>query len=457
MALRAMIKFFPLSLLAALGAAGVSAQGLAGHSLELKSRVVQFDVDQLGTSNDFKQSAVGLQLEYKSPLLNDFIGVELAAYQVGKLAETGAAKNELLPFRPGSAAQIADSWSALGKALVKIKHGDLFEANLGRQAHNSLLLKSTYSRAVEDTFSGVSMAIRPAERLRVYGAAYDAWLPRSGNKFVKLGTEQSPTSSGQVTRVIDHVAILGVQYFHGPYQIDVETLNSKDYLRKHAAVGSYLMPLKDKDSLKLSVGASTSANAGPLFTCAAGSSSPEKELDNGSCGNHGRGLYFSTEWKTGPFTVVGAVAKFRGLWIEDNFAGSNPARGGKLIQDHGTNFFPTGATSGNDMTNDGELTRMVRVGYDWKAIVPGLTTVAGYKLGTGARNNTNPALGNAKERESEFDVRYAIPLVKGLNARYNYLKYSADVSGVINAINEGGSKTYRRDHRLYLDYTHRFF
>jgi hypothetical protein len=90
-------------------------------------------------------------------------------------------------------------------------------------------------------------------------------------------------------------------------------------------------------------------------------------------------------------------------------------------------------------------------------MVPGLNTTLGYKLGTGARNNVDPQLGSAKEKETEVDIRYAIPMVKGLNARYNYLRYNADVTGTINAIGQGGSKNFRRDHRLYLDYVHRFF
>lgn len=454
-------SFQPRAICALISCAFVPSLGLAldlsGHSLDLKSRVVQFDVDQLtsGTTNpDFKQAALGLQLEYKSPFFNDVIGAEISAYQVNKLSASGAAKNELVPYLAGSSTEVANTWSSIGKAFIKVKNGDLFEARIGRQAHNSLLLKSTYSRAVEDTYSGGSFTAKPAEGVKIYGAVYDSWLPRSGNQFVKLGTEEKPTA-GQVSKIIQNISIYGAQYVSGPYQVDVESLNSKDYLRKYAAVGSYTLPLQNKDQLKFSIGSSTSANAGPLFTCDA-----EKELDKvtgQACYNKGRGIYLSTEWKTGGITLTGALAKFRGLWIEDNFAGSNPAKAGSLIQDHGTNFFPTGSTSGNDLSNDGELARMVRLAYDWKDLAPGLTTAVVYKLGTGAHNNFNPSLGSGKEKESELDVRYAIPFAKGLSTRYNYLKYNADVTGVLNGITAGGSKTFRRDHRLYLDYVIKFF
>ena len=101
-----MLQVFPLRALSALIACALvpslgQAMDLTGHSLELKSRVVQFDVDQLtsGTTNpDFKQSALGMQLEYKSPYFNDFIGAEISGYQVNKLWESGASKNGEIPF-----------------------------------------------------------------------------------------------------------------------------------------------------------------------------------------------------------------------------------------------------------------------------------------------------------------------------------------------------------------------
>ena len=458
----------PSLLICLMGCGGTSfvhAQSLEGHSLELKARVVQFDVDvgRTDTSGDFKQSALGLQLDYKSPYFMDIVGVDLSAYEVRKLGQSAIQKNEMLPNDVADASKVVNSWSQIGQAALKLKYQDLAEAKIGRQLHNSLLLKSTNSRAVQDAFSGYSMAIKPVTGLKIYGAVYDAWLPRSGDKFQKFATEvplNSSTGKGVLTNVIDSVAIYGFQYASGPFQVDFESLRSKNYLQKYGVVGSYLMNLQGAQSVKFSVGASTSSDAGALFSCSA-----EKELDkptNNVCSNNGQGVYLDAEWKSGNLMLGAAVAKFRGLWIEDNFAVSNVSRGGSPIQDHGTNFFPTGSTSGNDMTNDGELARMVRLGYDWKEVIPGLRTVARYKLGTGARNNAVAAWATGREKEREFDVIYAVPFVKGLSARYNYLNYSGDVTPLvsgktINAIASGGSKDYRRDHRIYVDYSYKFF
>ena len=431
------------------------------HSLELKSRLVQFNVDmnKASSTSDFRQTALGNQLEYKSPYFSDAIGVDASLFQVNKLGQSSVEKNEMLPNDTADSSKVVNSWSQMGQAYVKLKHNDVAEAKIGRQLHNSLLLKSTNSRAVPDTFSGYSFSLKPTSELKVYGAVYDSWLPRSGDKFQKFGTEVTVDSSnnkGVTKNTIDAVTIYGTQYSHGPIQIDFESLNSKNYLQKYGLMGSYTFALANKDTLKLTAGLSTTTDDGSLFTCAA-----EKELDyptgTTNCKNNGKGKFLDLEWKTGSWAIGGAVAKFSGLWIEDNFAVSNVSRKGSLIQDHGSNFFPTASTSGNDMTNNGEFARMVRATYDWNLYVNGLKTTAKYKLGTGATNNYQSSLGSGRESEREYDIIYATPFIKGLTFRYNYLRYQADVTGTIKAISEGGSKAFREDHRIYVDYTYRFF
>ncbi len=438
-----------------------SAIDTTGHSLELKTRLVQFDVDvdKTTTTGDFRQLALGNQLDYKSPHFSDVIGFDASFFHVNKLGESNVQKNEMLPNDASDSTKVVNAWSQFGQAYLKLKHDDVAEAKIGRQLHNSLLLKSTNSRAVPDTFSGYSFNLKPTSNIKVYGSIYDSWLPRNGDKFQKFGTEvavDSTNNKGVTKNTIDAVTIYGTQYKQGPIQIDFESLNSKNYLQKYGLMGSYTFALTNKDTLKLTAGVSTTSDDGALFTCLA-----EKELDattgGAACKNNGKGKFLDLEWKTGALILGGAVAKFNGLWIEDNFAASNVSPKGTLIQDHGSNFFPTAATSGNDMTNNGELARMVRATYDWNKYVNGLKTTAKYKLGTGATNNYQASLGSGRESEREYDISYATPLVKGLNFRYIYLKYNADVTGALKAITDGGSKTFREDHRIYVDYTYRFF
>ena len=460
------IKFKQCTLATLVGLACLpsSAVDLTGHSLELKSRLVKFDVDLEGTAKDFQQTALGLQLDYKSPFVSDKFGFDFSAYHVNKLGESTLQKNEMLPNVAGTSDKVVNSWNQLGQAYVKFQHDDLVSAKIGRQQHDSLLLRSTNSRAVPDTYSGYSFALKPLQSVKFYGAVYDSYLPRRGDKFQKFGTDEYASgTSGPQKNTIDNITIYGTQYKQGPIQIDFESLNSKNYLQKYGVVGSYTLPLQASDSLKFSLGHSTTKDDGSLFTCKA-----EKDWDQtvvgGVCKNNGRGNFAQTDWRTGDWVLTGAVAKFNGLWIEDNFAVNNVSSKGTLTADPGSNFFPTAAISGNDLTNDGELARLFRVSYDWKRHVPGLKTTVGKTIGTGAKNSANvasPATGSESERQ--IDVQYAIPYVKGLNFRYIHLKYKADViansggAGAIGAINSTESGIFRTDNRLYLDYTYRFF
>lgn len=396
--------------------------------------------------------------DYESPYYQDMVGLDLSLYQVQKLMETNS-KNEMLPNDDSSPSKVRDTWTQLGQAALKFKFGTRADMKVGRMTHNSQLLKSTYSRAVMDSFSGVAGNAYLMDGLRVYGAVYDAWLPRSGDQFSRFVARNTLTGPGSQPGDIEYVAIYGLQYKSGPYQFDLESLNSKNYIQKYAAVGAYTMPLSNKNSLKLSGGVATSKDAGSAYTCGSFS-----EIDRGTlvatstaCSNNAVGTYLDAEWKTGNWSLGAAIAQFNGLWIEDNFAVKNVGRFGTNITDHGTSFFPTASVSGNDMTNNGEVARAVRVFYDWKDWVPGLTTAYRYRWGTGALNSYNASLGSGTEGEREYDVAYNPPQLKGVSFRYNYLEYIGDVSGALNGITAGGSKGFRVDHRIYANYTYRFF
>ncbi|WP_146185808.1 hypothetical protein [Limnohabitans sp. 2KL-1] len=73
------------------------------------------------------------------------------------------------------------------------------------------------------------------------------------------------------------------------------------------------------------------------------------------------------------------------------------------------------------------------------------------------RRHTHALRSHAKEREQELDVPYAISALKGLNADYTLLKYDANVIEKFQGITGVALKNYRRDHRIYLNYTHQFF
>lgn len=413
-----------------------TAADLEGHSLEMKVRGIYFDRDYETDTNDRSQSALGLQLNYESPYFGDVIGFGLSGYSVVKLDATGRMTSDVLKVNSDGDAQ--DGFGKLGQAFVKFKYQDLLNAKYGRQLHKSMLLTSSGSRAIPNTFSGGTGEIRPLKGLSIYGAMYDEWSPRADAHFYKFKTDKSKEGD------IDYIGILGASYENGPFRVDLEYLNAKNFLSKTGLVAAYTFALPNKSSLKLTGGIHTSSDDGKLFVTASESAELDDEDVPGSANkksdNDGQGIFIAADWKLGNLALGAAVSKFDGAWIEDNFAG-----------DHGTNPFPTGGVLA-DFSNRDELVWMASVGYDWKDFVKGLKTSVSYKKGTGAKNSHVPALGEADESELAVDVRYQIPVVKGLGVRYTYLDYRSDKTGRLDGVKEN-----EIDHRFYIDYTYRFF
>lgn len=408
-----------------------------GHQLELKARAIHFDRTFETPANDRSQSGLGLQLNYESPYFGDMIGVGLSGYSVSELGASGRVTNDVL--KTDGAGGFDGSFGKIGQAFVKIKYKDMVQAKLGRQLHNSMLLTSSSSRAVPNTYSGASGQLTPMKGLTIYGAVYDRWSSRTNDNFEGFGTDRSTLGA------IKNISLLGTEYKNGPLQIDVEYLRSADFMSKFGLVGSYAMPLADKSKLKLTSGIHTSRNSGRLAVTGSESAELDDEDVAGSTlgvtpsHNKGSGIYVKADWTTGNLSLGGALAKFNGTWIEDNFAG-----------DHGTNVFPTGGVLA-DFSNRDERVWMLSAAYDWKDYVKGLTTKISLKRGTGATNSDVPALGSASERELELDVRYKIALIKGLSLRYRFLDYTSNKTGRLDGVKEDN-----KDHRVYLDYTYRF-
>lgn len=405
-----------------------------GHMLELKARGIHFDRSFEDASKDRTQSALGLQLNYESPYFRDVIGVGFSGYSVTRLGSSGPAATDILSTDADG--DYHDSFGKIGQAFVKLKYADLMQAKLGRQVFNSMLLFSSTSRAIPASYSGGSGVITPAKGLSIYGAIFNEWSARAKSSFDTLNTDRSTDDE------IDYVSVIGAKYKQGPVAVNLEYLHAKDYLSKLGLTGSYTFDLAQKSTLKLTGGVHTSKDAGKLFLRGAESDldDEDKYAAGARSDNNGLGVYLGLDWHAGQVTLGTAVAKFDGAWIEDNFAG-----------DHGQNPFPTGGVLA-DMTNRDETVWMVRGGYDWKNVVKGLKTTVSYKQGTGARNSHVRSLGKADENEIDASVFYAVPVVKGLKVRYRYLKYTADKTGRVDGVKSDDS-----DHRLYVDYTYRFF
>lgn len=430
----------------------VAAEG--AHDLQLKVRGVYWNDEATGNPTatvanprpvSYEQSALGLELNYKSPFWGKWVGFDVSGYGVLKLDDSGTPTTQLLEV--GSNGQLEDNYFALGQAMVKLKWDGLGSVKLGRQFHDSLLLKSTDNRAVPDTYSGISAAMTPWKDIKIYGAAYNRYRARSTDEFESFRTEAGGNNR------IKYIGILGAAYTGKPFELTAEYLNSKSFLSKFALVGAYTLPVQST-TLKLSSGVLTSRDAGSLFVCGA-----ERELDctgTGRIDNDGRGVYVNADWRIKNFTVGAAVTKISGFWIEDNFA-VNALRPGSLTQDPGTNPFPTSAAPGQDFTNKDELATSLRLAYDWKDWVPGLRTAFKYVRGTGAHssNKTNAAEGSENYRE--IDIRYSLPAIKNFSLRYHYMNYGSHIDGFtpVATIN-GITRQDVSQHRFYVDYAYKF-
>lgn len=398
--------------------------------------------------SSYEQSALGVQLNYQSPYWAGFIGVDASLYGVAKIGDSGKPTTNMVEL--GNNGQLDEGYATLGQAAIKLKYADYAVAKIGRQIQSSLLLKSSYTRAVPDTYWGISGAVTPTKAVKIYGAIYDQWRARSNDEFENFRTE---ATANNVANKIDYISLIGATYREGPIAVTAEYLNSKSYLSKFGLVGAYTIPL-GKNSLKLSSGLFTSRDAGSLFVCSA-----EKEVDctgTGRIDNNGMGVYIDAEWKVSNFTIGGAIAKFDGLWIEDNFA-ANASKDGSLNQDHGTNPFPTSAALGPDLANNDEFVTSVRIAYDWKDYIKGLKTSFKYSRGTGAHSSNRSNNAEGSENFREFDVRYALPFVKNVSMRYVYYNYDSHIDGgSTSATIKGMTRQDWDQHRFYIDYVYSF-
>lgn len=404
------------------------------QTLELKTRAIYFDRDYELDTNDRNQGGLGLQLNYESAYLADTVGVGLSGYSVTKLEASGRNTSDVLSV--DNDGDFEDSFGKLGQAFLKLKYQGIASGKIGRQLHKSLLLSSSNSRAIPNTYSGASFNVKPLTGLTLYGAWYDQWSSRFDSSFVEFQTDTSSKGA------IDALENYGANYISGPFNLNIEYLRAQDFLSKTGVVASYKFKLPNDSDLKFTAGMHTSKDDGKLFVTGAESAELDDEDEVGAVPgqtrskNDGKGIYLAADWTISNLVLGAAITKFSDTWIEDNYAG-----------DHGTNPFPTGGVLA-DFSNRDEKVWMLKAGYQWDQLAKGLKTVASYKSGSGAHNSANTSLGKANENEFAFDLSYQIPAIKGLAFRYIFLNYHSDKTGRLDAV-----KNDQTDHRLYLDYT----
>lgn len=404
----------------------------------IKLRSIYFDRDYDNDASDDSTFAQGIELNYQSGYFNDLISMGVSTYTVLNYNSTGSAQNNILPAGDEKGG-VDDSFSKFGQYFIDVKLGDNGHVKIGGQKTKSMLLKSSGSRAIPNTFRGVFGDYKFGNT-KVYGYAYDKWSRRHDDKWEDFSTDQSDNGA------ISVIWGVGASYKKDALKIDAEYLNSHDYLSKLGLKGSYAIKL-DQSKLTLSSGVFTSQDDGDLFVTGAEGGDLDDEDALGAVSgvtkseNDGFAYYLDANWKKDIWTLGAAFTKVNDAWIEDNFSG-----------DHGTNPFPTRSLIGADLTNQNESTWQARLGVDLKAVAPGLTTKFYYTSGSDAENSSlGKAGGTAHEKYWAIDTRYKVAAVKGLSLRWLFLDYTTDETGSVD-----GVKGDRADHRVYVDYTIKF-
>lgn len=405
------------------------------YQLKTKSRLVHFDREYENPDNDRTQSAFAITADWSTPMFGDWIGFGVSPYFVEDLHSGGLIKEDVLTVKDGE----NQGFAILGQAFVTLTPVDKLAIKLGRQTHKSMLLSSSGSRSVPNTFQGLNTQFRITDNFSLYGAVYDKWSPRSNDSFEGFATDQSREGD------IDYVSVVGFGYSLDSFRADVEYLNAKDYLSKLGLRVSNRIGF-DSSSLKLTAGLFTSSDNGDLFVTGAEGGDLDDEDATGSVAgvtkseNDGLGAYIEAQWAVNNIELTAAVSKFDDLWIEDNFSG-----------DHGSNPFPTRSRVGPDVTNTNETAAKLALKYDWKDLVPGLQTTVAAGHGWDAENSVNDSLGSADEDWREIVVGYKVQGIKGLKFKAIWHDYSSDEDGSVD-----GVKPDQTDIRVYLDYSYAF-
>lgn len=408
-----------------------------GHEVDVKFRTIYFDRNYEKSKNDRSQSAYGAEFNYRTPKLADHFRVGLSAYAVQEIGSSGLVKTDVLP-KVGDG---LESYGLIGQAYVEMTPTKKSSIKLGRQKHKSLLLSTSGSRVVPSTFQGLSGKVKMAKGLSLYGAVFDKWSTHVSDDFQGFKTDTSAEGA------IDYVSILGAKYKSGPYTVEGEYLNSKDYISKFGLRGSYVHKLAADSKLKFTGGIFTSTDNGDLFvTGSEGGELDDEDVVGSVVGvtkssNDGQGILLEAAWKKKNTTVTAVLTKFDEPWLEDNYSG-----------DTGRNPFSTRARFGPDVANANETAVALMLEHDWKGTINGLKSYLAVGKGMDAENSAlGSAGGTADEDWVELKLTYKVPALKGLKVTGKYFDYSADETGSVDGV-KGGQEHVR----LYVDYTYKF-
>ncbi len=151
--------------------------------LSIKLRTIYFDREFENSAADDTTLAQGVEVNYESGVIANALKLGISGYSVQNITSSGSSGNNILPIdTSNNDGQVDDNIGLIGQLYVDFQLGKGGSFKLGRQKYKSLLLKSSGSRAVPNTFLGGSIKKKFSD-LTLSGFYFTEWSRRFDDGF----------------------------------------------------------------------------------------------------------------------------------------------------------------------------------------------------------------------------------------------------------------------------------
>ena len=390
-------------------------------------------------ADQYKQTALGAELNFKSGYFADVVGFDASLYGALKVSNSGGDNNK------GNGQLLGEdgkSYHKLGQAYLKAKFGDDnldFYGQAGyMRGKNGLILGST-SRSTPASYRG-ALAEMTIQDFWVHAGYVD----RVGRR-TETSWDQFKNKNGDI---ISNAWQLGGRYNANNISAELTYLQSKSYAKQLALVAGYDMDVNDDVNVQLEGVYFQNKKGGDLWD-----KDGNTAFDNkGSIYNLGAtvnyqgfavGLIYAKSKAdltgtigTGDDEVdlshkIGMVSDSAGIGY-----GASPSRVGGLISDFNSN---------------GESVWKLHGSYDYANVgVPGLMTSLSYTRGSGAKSTSKQR--EMSENETQLVASYAFQQeqLKGLSLKLKKAWHTSEEKADIVQAKE---TTKSESLRFYVDYT----
>ncbi|MTI14865.1 OprD family outer membrane porin [Sansalvadorimonas verongulae] len=446
------------------------------NSLEARIRLVEFhrktkpymtkDGSDLKKTSKVREGgdALGVQLNFKSGLVADFIGFDASLYTVGNMSSPYDKDRQLFVTKDDGT---HTGFSKLGQSYVKAKvqleddEEPLLTFKGGRERIYTGLIAGSSSRAIPSSWQGVDIGGGIA------GLHYGlAWVNRISTRnssnfdelksFKKKGTPNSTTlgkydednkdgsKDGNSTKVlalaekIDSIWGAELGYDLMGLSLSYKDAHAKDFLYSYNLNAGYTFNISDDLAIGVNLMYYKAKEDGKLWTgYTFGDTSFNKDADI-------KHINFTTN--IGDLSLLLGFSKTKAVYKDKD----GKKQLGRYYYDFGINTYggfmlPTAPLVG-DFFFDNEKAWVISASYKFDEFVPGLSAEASYTSGDGFKDGGK----SLKEKETDIDIKYAFQgaALEGLSFRIRYGMYRPSGKRLDGSELAGD----RNAKRVYLEY-----